>query len=30
MRQVAMVEAVMDLVQRHIGQPTPVQRDVEA
>ena len=26
MRQVAMVEMVTGLVQRHIGQPTPVQR----
>ncbi len=30
MRQVAVVELVTDLVQRHIGQPTPVRRDVEA
>ena len=30
MRQVAVVELVADLVQRHMGQPTPVQRNAEA
>ena len=30
MRWVAMVEMMAHLAERHIGEPTPVQRDVEA
>ena len=30
LRWVAMVEMMAHLAERHMGQPTPVQRDVEA